>query len=559
MNIQTYLGKITRKEKNHFWIFVSVLVLITMFVMYRFSVFDLVSVGHDATFHYNRFISLSDAVSNGKFPVYIDYEAIDNYGYATNLFYPNFTLIPFAFISKYTGYIIAYQIMCFTYTILTGLFTYLCINKIFKDKLTAYLSAIIYTFCLYRLQGYFERSAIAEAVTFTFLPLIFYGLYETLRGNYKKWYILSIGYSLFVLTHILSTILISILIFIYIILSFKYLKKEPFRIYYIIISISISILLSSYFILPFLEQTISNSFNFEIFTNYPFSRVNTDDIFKVFFSLGKEKSFLPAIGLTITLPLLCRFFIRKSDKITKYIDYLAIAGLVLTLYTFDFLPQFLYNNYIFSRIQFLFRIYEFSSFILAIAGSYYLSKVIRLNTRNILIIPIFLILILTSISLSSWNIFNYAKYGIVNLPERSLSNNYFLGYADNLEYLPITLTTTSIEKRGEIIKKENTDTSINKIKRNRGKIEFNVNPISKDVLELPLTYYKGYTATINNANIEVTKSKNGFVEIPVNQSGKVTVEFTGTFLQKYSIYITLISIILLSIYIIIQNRKLQKC
>ncbi|BES62455.1 hypothetical protein DCPSUM001_26990 [Dysgonomonas capnocytophagoides] len=140
-----------------------------------------------------------------------------------------------------------------------------------------------------------------------------------------------------------------------------------------------------------------------------------------------------------------------------------------------------------------------------------------------------------------------------------MSNNYFLGYADNLEYLPITLTTTSIEKRGEIIKKENTDTSINKIKRNRGKIEFNVNPISKDVLELPLTYYKGYTATINNANIEVTKSKNGFVEIPVNQSGKVTVEFTGTFLQKYSIYITLISIILLSIYIIIQNRKLQKC
>ena len=317
--------------------------------------------------------------------------------------------------------------------------------------------------------------------------------------------------------------------------------------------------LSSYFILPFLEQTISNSFNFEIFTNYPFSRVNTDDIFKVFFSLGKEKSFLPAIGLTITLPFLCRFFIRKSDKITKYIDYLAIAGLVLTLYTFDFLPQFLYNNYIFSRIQFLFRIYEFSSFILAIAGSYYLSKVIRLNTRNILIIPIFLILILTSIFLSSWNIFNYAKYGIVNLPERSLSNNYFLGYADNLEYLPITLTTTSIEKRGEIIKKENTDTSINKIKRNRGKIEFNVNPISKDVLELPLTYYKGYTATINNANIEVTKSKNGFVEIPVNQSGKVTVEFTGTFLQKYSIYITLISIILLSIYIIIQNRKLQIC
>lgn len=559
MNIQTYIGKIRRKEKNNFWIFVAILTLTTIFSMYRFSVFDLVSVGHDASFHYNRFVSLSKAISNGNFPVYIDYEAIHNYGYATNLFYPNFTLIPFALIGKYTGYVIAYQIMCFTYTILTGLFTYLCVNKIFKDKLTGYISAILYTFCLYRLQDYFERSAIAESVTFTFLPLIFYGLHEIIRGNYKKWYILSIGYSLFILTHILSTILVSILIFIYILLSFNNLKKEPVRIYYIIGSISISILLSAYFVFPFLEQIISDSFNFEIFTNYPFSRVSTNDIFKVFFSLGKEKLFLPAIGLTITLPIMCRFFIKKTDNTTKYIDYLAIAGLFLTLYTFDFLPQFLYNNYIFSRIQFLFRIYEFSSFILAIAGSYYLSKVIRLNARNILIIPILLILILTSIFLSSWNIFNYAKYGIVNLPERSLSNNYFLGYADNLEYLPITLTTTSIEKRGEIIKKENTDTSINKIKRNRGKIEFNVNHISKDVLELPLTYYKGYTATINNANIEVTKSKNGFVEIPVNQSGKITVEFTGTFIQKYSIYITLLSSILLSVYIIIQNRKQGKC
>lgn len=74
MNIKTYI------EKNHFWLFISVLVLITMFVMYRFSVFDLVSVGHDASFHYNRFISLSKAITNGNFPVYIDYEAIGNYG-----------------------------------------------------------------------------------------------------------------------------------------------------------------------------------------------------------------------------------------------------------------------------------------------------------------------------------------------------------------------------------------------------------------------------------------------------------------------------------------------
>lgn len=559
MNIRTCIGKIINKEKSHFWIFVVILILTTIFTMYRFSVFDLVSVGHDASFHYNRFISLSKAITNGNFPVYIDYEAIHNYGYATNLFYPNFTLIPFAFIGKYTGYVIAYQLMCFTYTILTGLFTYLCVNKIFKDKLASYISAILYTFCIYRLQDYFERSAIAETITFTFLPLIFYGLHEIIRGNYKKWYILSIGYSLFVLTHILSTILVSILIILYIAISFRHLIKEPVRLYYITISMAISILLSAYFIFPFLEQIISDSFNFEIFTSFPFSRVSSNDLFKVFFSLGKEKVFLPVIGITVSLPIICRFILTQKGNTIRYIDYLTIGGLILTLYTFDFLPQFFYNNYIFSRIQYLFRIYEFSSFILAITGSYYLSKVIRFNSKNIIIIPIFFFLILTSIYISSWNINKYAKYGIVNLPERSLDNNFFLGYADNLEYLPIGVTTTSLEKRGEAIKKRDTDTSIKKIERSQGKIEFNISLITKDIIELPLTYYKGYAASINNTNIEVLKSKNGLIEVPVNELGKVIVKFTGTYLQKYSIYITLISSILLSIYIIIQNRKQRKC
>lgn len=82
-----------------------------------------------------------------------------------------------------------------------------------------------------------------------------------------------------------------------------------------------------------------------------------------------------------------------------------------------------------------------------------------------------------------------------------------------------------------------------------------VNTSGIDFLELPLVYYKGYTATLDKEPIEVDQSENGLIQIPVDKNGKLEVWFGGTFIQKYSIYISIISILVMIGYIVKYNRR----
>ncbi len=543
MNILSQFKEKLKNEKSHFWIFLALLVCLTVFTMFRYSMFTLVSVGHDAAFHYNRFLILMEALKNGTFPTYIDSQAIDNYGYASNLFYPNFTFIPFALIGNLIGVFRAYQLMYFVFTLLTGLLTYLSVYKVFKNKYTAYISAILYTFCLYRLQDYFERAAIAEAITFTFLPIVFWGLYEVIKGDCRKWYILTIGYSLFILTHLLSTLLLSIIVTVTLLIFVKYFIKEPKRILYLILAGCFTVLCSAIFLFPFFEQIISDSFNYETFSNYPFVRIAAKELPKALLSY----SFLPSIGITLILPLIARFFISGKDKIIRSIDLFAIAAFLIIIYTSDLLPLFLYPNYIFGRTQFIWRLFEFSSFLLALSCGYYVANFLKGNTKSFFFLSGIIFLLFASIYINSMP-YKHAKWGITNLPERGTSNNFFLGFADNIEYLPIPATVNNLVERGNAISKKHADTEIYNIKRSRSEIVFEINTIHNEIIELPLTYYKGYYAYNNKEKIDIRKSKNGLIEIPINTSGSVQVKFEGTFIQKNSLYITLIAFLTLTIY-----------
>ena len=567
MNIQTYLGKIARKEKNHFWIFVSVLAVLSAFLCYRYSVEGCITPGHDAIFQYNRFYTIYESIINNNFPNYIDFANPNQYGYATNLFYPDLIFSIFAFTGRFIGVFYAYQLMLFSMTFLCGIFTFISAKKLADSKIAGYITAILYTFCFYRIVSMFERSSIAEALTFTFVPLLVWGLYEIIKGDYKKWYIFTISCSLFALTHMLSTVLAASIVILILIIYIKSFIKEPKRIVYLAVSGISTVLLSAYFLFPLLEQLQNDTFNINILENEDFIRLSLQDIVSGMFLLSTMSintyKFLPSIGATLTFAVFLRFFIKTNSEKIKNIDAIVIISTILLFICSDILPNELYPNYFFAKIQFLWRYFEFISFGLALGGGYYISLMIQREKKTIALFITYLFMIVMMISINSTKFIQYTNLQIYtpfgrNKPVGTQDNNYCLGLGDKLEYLPVPVTLSSIEKRGNVLKKRKEKTIITNIQRKRETTIFDIKLSEKDNIELPLTYYKGYTATINNANIEVTKSKNGFVEIPVNQSGKVTVKFTGTFLQKYSIYITLVSSILLSIYVIIQNRKTYK-
>ncbi len=165
---------IQSKDKTQYWIFLSTLVLLTLFMMLCNGSSSSYS-GFDFMFHYRRFDVLIDALRHGSYPVYIDYSTAEGYGYFTKGFYPDLTLVPFALIGVFTTTYFAYDFMVFVMTILCGVFMYHTVRVIYKDGYAAAISALLYTFALYRLLDFYQRGgATAEHFHLRSCPLSFW-------------------------------------------------------------------------------------------------------------------------------------------------------------------------------------------------------------------------------------------------------------------------------------------------------------------------------------------------------------------------------------------------
>lgn len=563
--MNSLLSKIENNKKSHFWIFLFILFSLTIIMIYNYMPLDKMNPGHDASFHYRRMAVLMEALRNNLFPVYLDYDAYNGYGYATKWFYPDSILIPFAYLGNYIGIIYAYKVLYFTMTILCGLFTYSATKRIYKNTLGAAITAILFTFCTYRLQDMYERFAVGEALSFTFIPLVFWGLYEIIKGDYKKWYIISIGFSLLIFTHILATILTFITVLILIGIYYKSFIIEPKRLISLSIAGIVTIILSAYFLFPLLEQYNACFFNFQYPNSNTFAqhnRISYLNILHGIFSIGfvtlNKYIFLPSIGATLTLLVFIRFFIyEKSEKI-KSADIGVIIGTIYLIMSLDIIPWSLYPLKIFNFIQFPWRLFEFSSILFALSAGYYLSRVLKKNTRSVLAISIILGTVIISIIINATAYKKSFSLDDYLIEKPSYENRFFLM---NLEYFPYSMNPDSLEyikEKGNNIYTQNIDTQISDFQRIREGINFNIKVNKTDSLELPIIYYKGYYASQHNKNIPIKESKYGMIQIPIYESGPIHVEFTGTRIQKYSIYITLVSYLLLCVYIYWYNRKNKK-
>lgn len=148
----------------------------------------------------------------------------------------------------------------------------------------------------------------------------------------------------------------------------------------------------------------------------------------------------------------------------------------------------------------------------------------------------------------------YCKY-VKETNEKPDPGNFF--YLNGAEYVPDKVSSAYyILSRGDGITSLSGQTIVNSYKRNKEVLSINISVQRVDSLELPLFYYKGYGATLNDKSIAVLQSELGLIQIPVNTSGEVDVYYKGTTIQKITWYITILSIFLLCIYIFV-GRKIS--
>ena len=146
-----------------------------------------------------------------------------------------------------------------------------------------------------------------------------------------------------------------------------------------------------------------------------------------------------------------------------------------------------------------------------------------------------------------------------------LEEDYTVDYSvGNGEYLPEGIDTTTLESRGDVITSNNSEIKTSFTKDGTDiEIEFSNNNKSDSYLELPLIYYLGYKATLDvngkTVNLTVEKGTNDIVRVNLGDytSGTIKVSYEGTTLEHISVILSIVTLILLIIYIIIRKKKIK--
>ena len=211
-------------------------------------------------------------------------------------------------------------------------------------------------------------------------------------------------------------------------------------------------------------------------------------------------------------------------------------------------------------IQFAWRLLlPATAFLSVSSGIIAFSLFKKRKSRTIMLI----IVLILSIFASTVNI--YADYVNTVPTHQMLSEGYQVNYwVGNGEYLPANTSESKLYKRGDVVTSNSNNLKVSFVKDGTNMtIEFYNNENNDTYIEIPLIYYLGYKATlINNGtkiNLPIEKGTNNIIKIPLEgyTSGIISVSYAGTTLQYISLALTIITLILLIMYIIIKRKQIK--
>lgn len=538
------------------FIILAIVTLLVGFPLFKSSFLN----GHDAMFHLFRTHSLEVALKDGQIIPFVNHYMFSGLGYASNMFYGILTSYLALFFNLFTKNLgLACNLLVIFSIFFSGLFTYIFLNKNFSNKYISLLGAIIYITFPYHLYDIYVRMALGEIISFVFIPLIFLGLTNIINEKGDQWYILSLGASGLLITHIVSAMMVAFFSGFYLILNFKqvFTKKVLLKLSQ---SLIFSLCISLITIGPMLEAKFNSDY---LVFDSAYMHTSGIDMTKSAVNIFEGNSYIVnstrgAIIITIICLALfigLKYFKKKNNNLFKQFLILLILSLIFTvnIIPWKYLPN------IFSIFQFPWRYLQMTSFLLAVVIAFTIYLLDLKEHKNVLI---FVALISLSCNIPliklginnngiNKEILNFNK--IKKRDEIARSNG-----TASAEYLP----RNAIYNYDYLVKRGNepliiTGTGkIQNITKNGTHLSFNVNSNEALELELPYIYYPGYVITINSKKLKPHETKNGLVGIYVNErNAHIISKYRGTNIAIISYVISSLSLLILIIIIIKEKFK----
>ena len=533
----------------------DLLVVLGCVLLFSCSLFgdDIFLAGPDGAFHLNRIIGLRDAFMDHQILPKIYPYTNNGYGYASPLFYCDLFLYPFAVI-YYLGcpLMLSYKLMYFFYTAVGAILAYACFKKIFKEQKVYLTIFVLFNLGQYRFLDAFTRMAFGEYLALCFLPVLIYAFYEVLVEKRENYILLAAGFSLLLLSHNLSFVLYCVLyaifMVIYIIVNrdnfaeIKKLFKTTFK------AMLVAVLVTLWYTLPMLEGLISHDLwisRFGELYHISDNLIALDVLINPFMNLDIWQA--NAFGyILLILPILC--FISK--KVPLWLKIVSAIGYISILLSFDIIPIHLLP--FFNFIQFAFRFNTIAYPALALSAGY--AACLAWKYMPYIAIAYTLIIsieydyqLLTTDMRISDNTPREVIYDFSNILYKDYNEIEIVG----AEYLPVTEVNDYLEDTTfiKIVKDGLYEDIIYDYDRSFTKISFAYNSVGGELLMMPLSYYKGYSAyAVKDGErcelkvIDVPKyEKVGIYTLPGNYEYHIYYE--GTVIQFASLAISTLAFI----------------
>ena len=554
VNLYLHFKTLNTEAKSAWLVVIAVTLLSSLPLFFKGINYD----GHDIAFHIYRIEGIVHEIKTGHFPTRIYSMWNNGYGYPAPIYYGDI-LLYFPAALRILGFstTVAYKVFIFSINLFTAILSFVCFGKMFDDHHIAY--ATTFAFCLtpYRLTDIYARHAVGEYCAMLFFPVVilaFWLIYQDsntgIKKNFYNGLLLALGMTGIVLTHVLSTEMVSFTLFLF----FLILYKKSFHsnvIASFAIAVIITMLLSASFLIPFLDYF----FNVQIMTSVSVSnglKIQNDGIsiaeLFTFFSADPDSNVQLTPGLYLFIDLVLAIAIIIKDSSTKIIRILLVTSALFLIMSTNIFPWDIISNIrgvnILTQVQFPWRYIGIACTIMTILLGFLLKEKSLAGKLLNYNIALSILSALIFVSLFAFN---------PSISYYEVQDNFFA--PGRREYARILFTDngrieTDYEKySGEIL--GNFEAA--NILENDGldmTIYIKNGPESAEVV-LPRTNYPGYKVTDDNhTNYSIYDSDNLTVAfmLPANFEGNIYLTYETPWYWSASIVVSLVAYLLTLVY-----------
>lgn len=185
--MKNIIDKIRNKEYSYY-VIIILIALVLCAPLYTKGFIN----SHDGVYHFSRNYATNKAILSGQVPPLIVSNFCKGFGYGWNIFYPPLETYISGLFSLFVSSLDAMKLTIVVAMIISGISMFKLIKKVTDNKDMAFITAVVYISSTYFLSNIYCRMAVGEIISYMFLPILFYGLYDIFYDKGKENYYLTI-------------------------------------------------------------------------------------------------------------------------------------------------------------------------------------------------------------------------------------------------------------------------------------------------------------------------------------------------------------------------------